>query len=341
MHSSPVLPAWIRGIGILAIVFDVSVLLVCVVAFLITLVFLPAAYGAGIALAIFVWPCCFVAASLSIFQIVAAIGLLRPRRGARTIFIISTGGTALLPALIFIFFGLMGLPSSIYSHTAILLSEIAVVAVFLVCLLLFTRPHVVSAFEAAAALPPPIPDSTVPSLPPTSPPRAPTSSQEQRSASCPTSVLVVAILLMISGIQSLLSLLVFHKLGSASPTPVFFFGAVFRSETARLIETLIPILLAMLALALFLLNRYALDFILILQALRVINTFGAVVSLTFVHALWESAAQSSARNWAAGPSWLRGGIVIQLLYSLALLLILGASRDRFIKAVKLSRHLPS
>lgn len=339
----------IRLAGTVAIILDLVVIALGALV-LAALVGVP--YG-GVTIAARGLPLYLVISAACVGQLIIAINLLRRRPWARVAFLVSAGGMAFSSLFIIMFVRIVSVwflrptpfvPNPVESardlDLALLLIFAIPIALSVWWLVLFTRPRIIAAFESSSSLPVTAADSTEPGVPRSSAQPSSSGSPVRRYASCPTPVLLVAVWFLISGALGLLSL----GRPPARMAPVFFFGAVVNPDTGQLVTTLIRLMLAGLAVGLVRLKGVAIDVILVLQALLVINTLAAIASPNFVHALYEATAPhspASPETWIPGPSSLRSFMILQVVYSLALFITLVANRNRFLQAVSDSQRLSS
>lgn len=111
-----------------------------------------------------------------------------------------------------------------------------------------------------------------------------------------------------------------------------------------MVTTLVSLILAGLALALIRLKGFAIDAVLVLQVMLVINILAALASPSFVRTLYEATLASTpyasaTHEYSSLASSVRLAMALQALYSLALVSTLAITRNRFLRAVADSRHL--
>jgi len=205
-------------------------------------------------------------------------------------------------------------------------------------LILFNRPRVVAAFGAPSAMVAGAPvqwavDASgfpVPVAPALAPiPAAP------KKPSCPVPLLIVAGFLLFSAMVSPLFLLLPRKVS----TPVFLFGLTLSGPGGKIALTVYSLICGLMAIGLIRLKPRALDIIIALQGILLVNAMLSLASPTFLHSLYAAMQQNAAQNpdLPGGAPFLtynfaRGMLIGGIAFSSAILGVLVGFRDRFLKA---------
>ena len=202
-------------------------------------------------------------------------------------------------------------------------------------LILFSRPRVAAAFKT------PIPVAVDPwgispsGLPMPIAPPMPTVPLAPKKPSCPVPLLIVAGFLLFSAVATPLFLL----LPEAGSTPMFLFGFTVFGLTSKIVLASLSVVCGVLAIGLIRLKPHALDAIIALQAIFLINSLLSLASPTFLHTMYAT-MQERAMNNPALPqgnpflsyNFVRGALIAGIAFSSAFLGILVGFRDRFLKA---------
>ncbi len=206
------------------------------------------------------------------------------------------------------------------------------VAVGIWWLILFTRPRVVAAFKSLGGFAPEpmaLDASGFPAPPPVALPAAP------KKPSCPVPLLIVAGLLLASAVSTPIAFL----LPSTPSVPMFFFGFTTTVTTGRLIVGALSVINGILAIGLIRLKPHALDALLALQSIFLINGVASLASPNFIHIMHDAMAQVAAANPNLPPGFpmfsdgfFRAILVFGLLFSLCIIGVLVGFRSRFVKA---------
>jgi hypothetical protein len=343
------LPA-VAAAGITAIVIGFGAAILCILAILFSILISFFPYG-GIVFGVIGLLISMTVLTFCICLAIFAFGVIRQRHWARIPFLISAAVVCIASLSLILYLLPSGVPPAPHAPQAAASASKLTGNLYLLLmipfglsiwwLVLFTRPRIVAVFDSASTPVEPI-DSPLPSISLASTPGASLISSTRQSASCPTPVLVVAILLLLSGALSLLSLLS----PSSRSSPVFFFGVVLSTRIGWLITTLVPLLIAGFAVALIRLKGIAIDGILALEVLLVINLLAALASPSFVRTLYEATVASTPHasatpQYSSAVYWIRLFMAVHALYLLALISTLAICRNRFLRAVADSRHSPS
>jgi hypothetical protein len=202
-------------------------------------------------------------------------------------------------------------------------------------LILFTRPRVVAAFKSPVpGTSPAIDLSGFPQQPATPAPTAPT------KPSCPVPLLVVAGLLLSSAVSTPILAL----LPTAPTIPFFFFGEIFYGSITKIVLIVVALFNGIAAIGLIRLKPLALDLILALQVVFLVNGVASVASPRFLVALHEVMGQVALSNPALprnfpgfSDSFFRAMLCFGLIFSLGVIAVLLAYRSRFRNAAEASR----
>ncbi|HLZ12984.1 MAG TPA: hypothetical protein VKP58_10375 [Candidatus Acidoferrum sp.] len=203
-------------------------------------------------------------------------------------------------------------------------------------LILFNRPRVAAAFRAPSAMAPvapvqwavdasgfPVPvDSELTPIPPKKP-------------SCPVPLLIVAGFLLFSAVVTPLVLLLPQKVA----TPMFLFGFTVFGPGGKIAFAAFSLIGGVLAIGLFRLKPRALDVVIALHAILLVNALFSLASPTFLHSMYSAMQQNAAQNpdLPGGAPFLsynfaRGALIGGIALSSAILGVLVGFRDRFLKA---------
>lgn len=201
-------------------------------------------------------------------------------------------------------------------------------------LILFNRPRVAAAFKAPL-MAAPVPWGTAsygfpaPAFPPVAVPAA------LRKPSCPVPLLIVAIFLLFSAVTTPLILLIPNGVSA----PIFLFGFLASPLTSKVILSSLSVVYGVLAIGMIRLKLRALDAIIVLQAIFLINGMLSLASPAFMHAMQETVQQNAMNNPALpnglpflSQNFLKWALIGGIAFSSALLGLLVGFRDRFRKA---------
>jgi hypothetical protein len=202
-------------------------------------------------------------------------------------------------------------------------------------LILFNRPRVAAAFQTtvaapltswgadASGFPAPYPAQTALAPVPTSKP------------SCPIPLLIVSAILLISAFFTPVLFLLPHS----SSTPLFLFGFVASQSLAKYFYTIISLLYGALAIGVIRLKPPALDILIAIQVLLLINGILSIFNPGYLHAVQDSMQRNAMANPALPKgfpflsySFLRNMMIVGVAFSSAVLGILVGYRDRFRRA---------
>ena len=211
-------------------------------------------------------------------------------------------------------------------------------------LILFNRPRVVAAFGAPSAMVPgapvqwavdasgfpvPVPSGLMPI------PVVP------KKPSCPVPLLIVAGFLLFSAAVMPLLLLLPKRVA----TPVFLFGFTLSGPGVKIGFAVFSLISGLLAIGLIRLKPRALDIIIALQGILLVNAMLSLASPTFLHTMYAAMQQNAAQNPdlpGGNPfltsSFARGALIGGIAFSSAILGVLVGFRDRFLKAAAEAAH---
>src|SRR5579859_6109190 len=288
--------------------------------------------------------------AICVGELIIAINVLRRRNWARIAMLIWAGLMAFFSAVtcIAVFFAMNFVPHAaknpqdpsvlvaIKSFMLVLYGIPFGVAVW--WLILFNRPRVAAAFRAPAEMIPgaPMPwavDASgfpVPVASPVTPiPIAP------KKPSCPVPLLIVAGFLLFSAVVTPLFLLLPQRVA----TPVFLFGFTLSGPSGKIGIAAFSVICGLMAIGFFRLKPRALDIVIALHGILLINTLLSLASPTFLHSLNSAMQQNAAQNpnLPGGAPFLsynfaRGTLIGGIAFSSAVLGVLVGFRDRFLKA---------
>jgi hypothetical protein len=204
-------------------------------------------------------------------------------------------------------------------------------------LILFTRSRVVSAFQTPSPFgraPLPIDASGFPAPQIYSLPATP------KKPSCPVPLLIVAGLLLFSAVSTPLMFL----LPTTPSVPMFFFGFTTSATLGRIVVASLAIANGLLAIGVIRLKPLALDAILVLQAIFLVNGIASLGSPNFVHIMHDAMRQVAAANpnlpadfTFFSDTFFRGMLIFGLIFSLAIVGVLVGFRARFLQAAQAAR----
>jgi hypothetical protein len=282
---------------------------------------------------------------VAIGGLVVAINVLRRRNWARIMILVWGGTMAVLSAIscIAVFFILSVMPQSVpdvkdAASFLIFMKFFLVIFYAIPCavgvwwLILFTRPRVVAAFKTrGTTLPAPMPFDASGFPQPQPPPALALSSKP----SCPVPLLIVAGLLLSSAVST--PLIMF--LPTTPSVPFFFFGITLYGSTGKIVLAALSLLYGIAGIGLIKLKPAALNFILIFQVIFLINGIASLASPNYLNEMHEAVLKSVASNPALPPdfpfftgSFFKGMLIFGLFFSLAMVGVLVAFRERFLKA---------
>jgi len=211
-------------------------------------------------------------------------------------------------------------------------------------LILFNRPRVAAAFRAPSAMVPgapvqwavdasgfPVPVASALAPIPVAP----------KKPSCPVPLLIVAGFLLFSAVVSPLFLLIPQKVA----TPVFLFGFTLSGPGGKIALTAFSLICGLMAIGLIRLKPRALDIVIALQGILLVNAMLSLASPTFLHTMYAAMQQNAAQNpnlHGGAPflsyNFARGMLIGGIAFSSAILGILVGFRDRFLKAAAEAAH---
>jgi hypothetical protein len=199
-------------------------------------------------------------------------------------------------------------------------------------LVLFTRPRVAAAFTVSAALaghPPTVDASGFP--PPEPIVRLPASSK----AACPLPLMIFAGFLAFSSV----CLILFMLFPMTDAMPFFLFGHFFSGISAKAILGIMGIVFGIGAVGILKLKSWALDTVLVLQLVFLVNGILSVLNPRFLTAMQEAMQRADAANPAfpGGNPFLTGSffqmmMIFGLCFSAAIIALLLFYRSRFREA---------
>ncbi len=283
--------------------------------------------------------------AVAVFGIFAGIGVLRRRGWARITMIVWGGIMAVFSAIsipiILIVFN--SLPSTLPpgAATGPFMSFLKVfIALFygiplgigIWWLVLFTRPRVVAAFSASTALtgyPPTVDASGFPSPEPiVSRPASP-------KAACPLPLMVFAGFLVFSSVCMVL----FMFFPMTGAMPFFFFGHFFSGISAKALLGIMGLAFGIGGVGILKLKAWALDTVLVLQLVFLVNGILSVLNPHFLATMQEAMQRADAANPAfpGGNPFLTGSffqmmMIFGLCLSAAIIALLLFYRSRFREA---------
>jgi len=288
--------------------------------------------------------------AICVGELIVAINVLRRRNWSRIAMLIWAGLMAFFSAVtcIVVFFAMNFVP-----HAAKNPQEPGFLAVmkFIMLvfygipfgvavwwLILFNRPRVAAAFRASSDMFPGAPvqwavDASgfpVPAASALTPiPAAP------KKPSCPVPLLIVAGFLLFSAAVTPLFLLLPQKVA----TPVFLFGFTLSGPSGKIALAAFSLICGLMAIGFFRLKPRALDIVIALQGILLVNAMLSLASPTFLHSLYSAMQQNAAQNpnLPGGSPFLsynfaRGALIGGIAFSSAILGVLVGFRDRFLKA---------
>jgi hypothetical protein len=290
----------------------------------------------------------FIAAA--VFGIFVGVGIVRRRNWARISLLVWGGFMAVvslitIPVLFFIFSAMPSMMPkeadaapviSVMKWIFVLLYGIPL-GVGIWWLVLFMRPRVAAAFSDPAGLAPYLPTTDVSgfSLPqPTataSPPPIP---------ACPLPLMILAGFLIFSAFFMVLVVL----LPVTGSMPFFLFGHFYSGLTAKVILGLLGLLFGAAGAGMFKLKPWALDTLLALQCVFLVNGIMSVLNPRFLAVMQEAMQRADAENpaFAGGNPFLMGPffhaiMIFSLCFSAALIALLLFYRSRFLEAASAAK----
>src|SRR5262249_54960927 len=197
----------------------------------------------------------------------------------------------------------------------------------------FNRPRVVAAFRAPAAAGDAPWSGAYGYSAPVAQPYAPVAAVP-RKPSCPVPILIVAVILLFSAAITPL-ILMLPKQPSA---PLFAFGFVLSPSIGRIVMSVLSLANGVLAIGLIRLKPQALDTIIGLQGIVLLNSIFSLASPTFLHTMHDSMQHHAMNNPTLSNSlpflsynFLRWALIGGIAFSSAMLGVLVGFRDRFRK----------
>jgi hypothetical protein len=200
-------------------------------------------------------------------------------------------------------------------------------------LILFNRPRVAAAFKTAFPIsaeawpvdafgfPAPMASSPIVAAP--------------EKPSCPVPLVIVCVILLISAVFTPLLLLLLHSPG----TPFFLFGFVASHSVGKYLFAVLSVVYGVLAIGVLRLKPRALDAMIAVQGVFLINGLLSIASPGFLHALHDAMQRNAMTNPALpnglpflSYNFVRGMMIGGTAFSSAVLGILVGFRDRFRKA---------
>ena len=294
--------------------------------------------------------------AICVGELIIAINVLRRKNWARIALLIWAGIMAFFSALTCIgtFFTLTFLPQTaqtpkdpaffVFMKFFMLVFFGIPFAISVWWLILFNRPRVAAAFGTPGAMvsgapaqwavdasgfPVPVASALAPI------PVAP------KKPSCPVPLLIVAGFLLFSTIVTPLFLLLPKRVA----TPVFLFGLTLSGPGVKIGFAVFSLISGLLAIGLIRLKPRALDIIIALQGILLVNAMLSLASPTFLHTMYAAMQQNAAQNPdlpGGNPfltySFARGALIGGIAFSSAILGVLVGFRDRFLKAAAEAAH---
>jgi hypothetical protein len=205
-------------------------------------------------------------------------------------------------------------------------------------LILFNRPRVAAAFRAPSDM---VPGASVQWAVDASGFHVPVASAltpipiVPKKPSCPVPLLIVAGFLLFSAMVTPLFLLFPQRVA----TPVFLFGFTLSGPSGKIALAAFSLICGLMAIGFFRLKPRALDIVIALQGILLVNAMLSLASPTFLHSLYSAMQQNAAQNpnLPGGAPFLsynfaRGTLIGGIAFSSAILGVLVGFRDRFLKA---------
>ncbi len=288
--------------------------------------------------------------AVAVFGFFVGIGVLRRRNWARISMIVWGGLMAVFSAIsipiILIVFN--SLPSTLPPGAATG-PFMGFLKVFMVLfygiplgigiwwLVLFTRPRVAAAFTTSTALagyPPAVDASGFPSPEP----RIPLATSPK--AACPLPLMIFAGFLIFSSVCMVLFML-FPMTGEM---PFFFFGHFFSGISAKAFLGMMGLVFGIGAVGILKLKAWALDTVLVLQLVLLVNGILSVLNPRFLAAMQEAMQRADAANPAfpGGNPFLTGSLIHTFLIfgvcvGAAIIALLLFYRSRFLEAASAAK----
>jgi hypothetical protein len=283
--------------------------------------------------------------AVAVFGFFVGIGVLRRRNWARIAMLVWGGLMAVLsaisiPVVLIVFNSLpAALPNG--AEAGPFMGFLKVFMVFFYgiplgigiwWLVLFTRPRVAAAFTASTALagyPPTVDASGFPSPEPIV--RLPASPK----AACPLPLMIFAGFLIFSSVCMVL----FTLFPTARAMPFFFFGHFFSGISAKAFLGIMGLVFGIGAVGILKLKAWALDTVLVLQLVLLVNGILSVLNPRFLAAMQEAMQRADAANPAfpGGNPFLTGSffqmmMIFGLCLSATIIALLLFYRSRFREA---------
>lgn len=201
-------------------------------------------------------------------------------------------------------------------------------------LILFNRPRVAAAFKTPFPISAPGWSADQSGFP--SPyAQAPLAPLTPGKPSCPVPVVIVCAIFLISAAFAPLVFLLPHR----SSAPLFLFGYVAFNSIGKYFYAVLSLVYAVLAIGVIRLRTRALDAMIALQGLFLINGLLSIASPTYLHTLQDTMQRNAMTNPALpnglpflSYSFLRWAMIGGVAFSSAVLGVLVGFRDRFRKA---------
>jgi hypothetical protein len=288
--------------------------------------------------------------AVAVFGIFVGVGIIRRRNWARISLLVWGAFMAVvslitIPVLFFIFSAMPGMMPkdadaapviSVMKWISVLFYGIPL-GVGVWWLVLFTRPRVAAVFSDPPGLAPYRPTMDVSGFPLAQP--AATASRSPKPA-CPLPLMIFAGFLIFSAFFAVLLALV----PVTGAMPFFFFGYFYSGLTAKLILGLLGLLFGAAGVGMLKLKPWALDTILVLQCVFLINGIISVRNPRFLVVIQEAIEHADAGNpaFAGGNPFLTGSffqaiMIFSLGFSAALIALLLFYRSRFLEAASAAK----
>jgi hypothetical protein len=287
---------------------------------------------------------------VAVFGIFVGVGIVRRRSWARISILVWGGFMAVvslltIPVLFFVFSAMPGMiPKeadaapviSVMKWISVLFYGIPL-GVGVWWLVLFTRPRVAAAFSDPAGLASYAPTMDVSGFPL---PQPTATASPSGKPVCPLPLLILAGFLIFSAFFMVLLVLA----PARGAMPFFFFGHFYSGLTAKVILGLLGLLFGAAGVGMIKLRPWALDTILVLQSVFLINGIMSVRNPHFLVAMQEALGRADAENpaFAGGNPFLTGSffqviMVLSLIFSAALIALLLFYRSRFLEAASAAK----
>ncbi|HXC88400.1 MAG TPA: hypothetical protein VNU23_11470 [Candidatus Cybelea sp.] len=288
--------------------------------------------------------------AVAVFGIFVGVGIVRRRSWARISILVWGGIMAVvsliaIPVLFFIFSAMPGMMPN-QADAAPLISVMKWISVLFYgiplgvgiwWLVLFTRPRIAAAFSRPAGLTPYTPTMDVSGFPL---PQPTATASRSRKPACPLPLMILAGFLIFSAFSMVLFVLV----PVPGAMPFFFFGHFYSGLTAKVILGLLGLLFGAAGVGMFKLKPWALDTILVLQCVFLINGIMSVRNPRFLVVMQEAMERADAENsaFAGGNLFLTGSffqaiMIFSLIFSAALIALLIFYRSRFLEAASAAK----